>query len=62
MNNTNKESQLLITNLDTLQYVKVKNNFIDKMKINIRDLNGNPIKFHTDNSFTVVKLHFRKIL
>lgn len=62
MNNTNKESQLLITNLDTLQYVKVKNNFIDKIKINIRDLNGNPIKFHTDNSFTVVKLHFRKIL
>ena len=60
LNNSNKDSQLLINNLDSLQYVKVNSSFIDKISINIKDLIGNPIKFNSDNSFTVVKLHFRK--
>ena len=59
--NSNEGSQVLSNNLD-LQYVPVKSNFINSINISIKSLTGDFIKFDDDFIYTIVKLHFRKIL
>ena len=59
--NSNEGSQVLSNNLD-LQYVPVKSNFISSINISIKSLTGDFIKFDDDFIYTIVKLHFRKIL
>jgi hypothetical protein len=45
-----------------LQYVPVKKNFINSINISIKSLTGEYIKFDDDFIYTIVKLHFRKVL
>ena len=59
--NSTESSQVLSNNLD-LQYVPVKSNFISSINISIKSLTGDLIKFDDDFIYTIVKLHFRKIL
>ena len=56
-----QNSQILSNNLD-LHYVPVKNFFINNINISIRTLSGDFVKFEDDFIYTIVKLHFRKIL
>ena len=58
---SNENSQILSNNLD-LQYVPVKKNFINSINISIQSLTGDYVKFADDFIYTIVKLHFRKIL
>ena len=59
--NSTESSQVLSNNLD-LQYVPVKSNYITSINISIKSLTGDYIKFDDDFIYTIVKLHFRKIL
>ena len=59
--NSTESSQILSNNLD-LQYVPVKSNYITSINISIKSLTGDYIKFDDDFIYTIVKLHFRKIL
>jgi hypothetical protein len=59
--NSSENSQVLSNNLD-LQYVPVKSNYITSINISIKSLTGDYIKFDDDFIYTIVKLHFRKIL
>ena len=45
-----------------LQYVPVKKNFINSINISIKSLNAVHIKFDDEFIYTIVKLHFRKVL
>ena len=56
-----QNSQILSNNLD-LHYVPVKILFINNINISIRTLSGDFVKFEDDFIYTIVKLHFRKIL
>ena len=56
-----QNSQILSNNLD-LHYVPVKKIFINNINISIRTLSGDFVKFEDDFIYTIVKLHFRKIL
>ena len=56
-----QNSQILSNNLD-LHYVPVKIFFINNINISIRTLSGDFVKFEDDFIYTIVKLHFRKIL
>ena len=58
---SNENSQILSNNLD-LQYVPVKKIFINSINISIQSLTGDYVKFADDFIYTIVKLHFRKIL
>lgn len=51
----------VVTFLDNLHYVPLKNNYISSIKMDIRDINGINIKFENNFSFVVIKLHIRKI-
>ena len=51
-----------MSNLENLQYIPVKKNFITNINITIRSLTGELIKFSDDFIYTIVKLHFRKKL
>ena len=59
--NSTEGAQVLSNNLD-LQYIPVKSNFISTINISIKSLTGDYIKFDDDFIYTIVKLHFRKIL
>jgi len=59
--NSSENSQVLSNNLD-LQYVPVKSNYNTSINISIKSLTGDYIKFDDDFIYTIVKLHFRKIL
>ena len=55
------DTQSISNNMD-LQYVPVKKNFINSINISIKSLTGEYIKFDDDFIYTIVKLHFRKVL
>ena len=57
-----ENSAILINNLDNMQYVPVKKNFISTINISIKSLVDEYIKFADDFIYTIVKLHFRKIV
>jgi hypothetical protein len=58
---SNENSQIISNNLD-LQYVHVKKIFINSINISIKSLTGDYVKFEDDFTYTIVKLHFRKVL
>ena len=57
-----ENTPILMSNLENLQYIPVKKNFISNINISIRSLTGELIKFSDDFIYTIVKLHFRKKL
>ena len=57
-----ENTPILMSNLENLQYIPVKKNFITNINISIRSLTGELIKFSDDFIYTIVKLHFRKKL
>ena len=56
-----ENAQILSNNLD-LHYVPVKKNFINNINISIKSLTGDYVKFEDDFIYSIVKLHFRKVL
>jgi len=57
-----ENTPILMSNLENLQYIPVKKNFITNINISICSLTGELIKFSDDFIYTIVKLHFRKKL
>ena len=51
----------VVTFFDNLHYVPLKNNYINSIRMDIKDIYGDNIKFENKFSFVVIKIHIRKI-